>query len=72
MEHISEGLDKFSQYSYNKHGETILDFTYKAYDEAYKKIEKKLRKKYLKSLNMKMSLLMRGYLLKKVSLYITQ
>ncbi|WP_037492299.1 hypothetical protein [Snodgrassella communis] len=36
MEHISEGLDKFSQYSYNKHGETILNFTYKAYNEAYK------------------------------------
>jgi hypothetical protein len=45
MEHITEGIDKFSQYSYNKHGETILDLysglTYKAYTNR-KEIEKEV------------------------------
>lgn len=46
FEHIYEGLDEYSQYSYNKHGQTILDLYTNNYTDLKKRkdVEKSVAK----------------------------
>lgn len=46
FEHIYEGLDEYSQYSYNKHGQTILDLYANNYTDLKKRkdVEKSVAK----------------------------